>query len=182
MRKNTEQFDNGHIMLRNRPDKGEALGRVIALGFVLFIVFILYAAMHNTWPDDDRLEQFMSFAAFLLIAAIPLYLCFVLLVKIYWYAFGGETVYYSDSAIYIEQKKAIQREVVIPWESITKVEPYEEPLICMLLPTQDPTVCITYKTASDKTKKIRFGFRLNKEQQTYVIERVQELCVENFGK
>ena len=126
MRKNTEQFDNGHIMLRNRPDKGEALGRVIALGFVLFIVFILYAAMHNTWPDDDRLEQFMSFAAFLLIAAIPLYLCFVLLVKIYWYAFGGETVYYSDSAIYIEQKKAIQREVVIPWESITKVEPYED--------------------------------------------------------
>jgi len=143
MRKNTEQSDNEHIMLRNRPDKGEALGRVIALGFVLFIVFILYAAMHNTWPDDDRLEQFMSFAAFLLIAAIPLYLCFVLLVKIYWYAFGGETVYYSDSAIYIEQKKAIQREVVIPWESITKVEPYEEPLICMLLPTQDPTVCIT---------------------------------------
>ncbi len=181
MRKNTEQFDNGHIMLRNRPDKGEALGRVIALGFVLFIVFILYAAMHNTWPDDDRLEQFMSFAAFLLIAAIPLYLCFVLLVKIYWYAFGGETVYYSDSAIYIEQKKAIQREVVIPWESITKVEPYEEPLICMLLPTQDPTVCITYKTASDKTKKIRFGFRLNKEQQAYVIERVRELCVESFA-
>ena len=181
MRKNTEQFDNGHIMLRNRPDKGEALGRVIALGFVLFIVFILYAAMHNTWPDDDRLEQFMSFAAFLLIAAIPLYLCFVLLVKIYWYAFGGETVYYSDSAIYIEQKKAIQREVVIPWESITKVEPYEEPLICMLLPTQDPTVCITYKTASGKTKKIRFGFRLNKEQQTYVIERVRELCLESFA-
>ncbi|MBR4638707.1 MAG: hypothetical protein IKO81_08705, partial [Bacteroidales bacterium] len=65
MRKNTEQSDNEHIMLRNRPDKGEALGRVIALGFVLFIVFILYAAMHNTWPDDDRLEQFMSFAAFL---------------------------------------------------------------------------------------------------------------------
>ncbi|MCR4826320.1 MAG: hypothetical protein K5882_05135 [Bacteroidales bacterium] len=180
MRKNTEQFDNGHIMLRNRPDKGEALGRVIALGFVLFIVFILYAAMHNTWPDDDRLEQFMSFAAFLLIAAIPLYLCFVLLVKIYWYAFGGETVYYSDSAIYIEQKKAIQREVVIPWESITKVEPYEEPLICMLLPTQDPKVLLTYKVAEGKTRKIHFGFGLNKQQQTYVVKRINELLVESF--
>ena len=180
MRKNTEQSDNEHVMLRNKPDKGEALGRVLALGFVLFIVFILYAAMHNTWPDDSRLEQFMSFAAFLVIAAIPLYLCFVLLVKIYWYAFGGETVYYSDSAIYIQQKKAIQREVVIPWESITKVEPYEEPLICMLLPTQDPKVLLTYKVAEGKTRKIHFGFGLNKQQQTYVVKRINELLVESF--
>ena len=171
---------NGRVMLRNKPDRGEALGRVLALGFMLFVIFILYAAMHDTWPDDSRLEQFMSFSAFLLIAAIPLYLCFVLLVKIYWYAFGGETVYYSDSAIYIQQKKAIRREVVIPWENVTKIEPYEEPLICILVPTQDPTVRITYKTAAGKTRKIRFGFRLNKEQQTYVIERVRELCVESF--
>ena len=120
------------------------------------------------------------FAAFLVIAAIPLYLCFVLLVKIYWYAFGGETVYYSDSAIYIQQKKAIQREVVIPWESITKVEPYEEPLICMLLPTQDPKVLLTYKVAEGKTRKIHFGFGLNKQQQTYVVKRINELLVESF--
>lgn len=179
-RREVEDSDDVHVLLRNKPDRGEAVGRMIALGFVLFVVFILYAAMRGTWPDDDRLEQFISFSEFLLIAAIPIYTCFVLLVKIYWYGFGGETVYYSDSAIYIQQKKAVRREVVIPWENITKVEPYEEPLICAFLPTQDPKVRITYKTSDGKTKTIRFGFRLNDKQQRYVVERVRELCVESF--
>ena len=179
-KRDVEYSDDVHVLLRNKPDRGEAVGRVIALGFVLLVVVILYAAMRDTWPDDDRLEQFISFSVFLLIAAIPIYTCFVLLVKIYWYGFGGETVYYSDATIYIQQRKAVRREVVIPWENITKVEPYEEPLVCAFLPTQDPKVRITYKTAAGKTKKIRFGFRLNKEQQTYVIERVQELIVESF--
>lgn len=179
-RHDVEYSDDAHVLLRNKPDRGEAVGRVIALGFVLFVVVILYAAMRDTWPDDDRLEQFISFSVFLLIAAIPLYLSFVLLVKIYWYGFGGETVYYSDSAIYIQQKKAVRREVVIPWENITKVEPYEEPLICAFLPTQDPKVRLTYKTVDGRTKTIRFGFRLNDKQQRYVVERVQELLVENF--
>ena len=171
---------NGRVLLRNKPDKGEALGRVLALGFVGFVIAIFYAAMCATWPEDDRFEMFVTFSTFLLIAAIPIYIFFVLLIKIYWYAFGGETVYYSDSAIYIQQKKAVRREVVIPWENVTKVEPYEEPLIYALIPTQDPTVRITYKTTDGKTKKIRFGFRLNKEQQEYVIDRVRELCVESF--
>lgn len=172
----------GNVLLRNRPDPGEAVGRVLALVFVGFVISIFYLAMRNSWPDDDRFEQFMTFSAFLLFAAIPIYIFFVLLVKIYWFLFGGETVYYSESAIYIQQRKAIRQEVVIPWENITKVEPYEEPLICALIPTQDPAVRITYKTADGKTKKIRFGFRLNKEQQRYVVERVRELCVESFEK
>ena len=171
---------NGRVLLRNRPDPGEAFGRLLALGTLLFIIFIFYATMRNAWPDDDWLEQFMDFAAFLALAAFPIYLCFVLLIKIHWFLFGGETIYYSDSAIYIQQKKALRREVVIPWECVTKVESYEEPLICILVPTQDPKVSITYKTADGKTKKIRCGFRLNKEQQRYVVERVQELLVESF--
>jgi hypothetical protein len=179
-KKDGEYSDDVHVMLRNKPDSGEAVGRVIALGILLFIIFIFYAAMRNSWPDDNRLEQFIDYTAFLILAALPIYLCFVLLIKIYWFVFGGETICYSDSAIYIQQKKALRREVVIPWECVTKVEPYEEPLICILLPTQDPKVCITYRTADGKTKRIRCGFRLNKEQQTYVVERVRELLVESF--
>lgn len=180
MHRNSGHSDDKHILLRNKPDSGEAVGRVIALGILLFIIFIFYAAMRNSWPDDNRFEQFMDYTAFLLLAALPIYLCFVLLIKIYWFVLGGETIYYSDSAIYIQQKKALRREVVIPWENVTKVEPYEEPLIYILIPSQDPKVCITYKTADGKTKKIRCGFCLNKEQQTYVVERVRELLVESF--
>lgn len=180
MRRNKRQSDVEHIMLRNKPDPGEAVGRVISLVFVLFIIAILYAAMRNSWPDDSHFEQFMTFSVFLLFAAIPIYIFFALLIKIYWFLFGGETVYYSDSAIYIQQKKALRREVVIPWENVTKVEPYEEPLICILIPTQDPKVLLTYKVAEGKTRKIHFGFGLNKQQQTYVVKRINELLVESF--
>jgi len=180
MRKDTEYADNEHVLLRNKPDPGGAFGWLIALGIILFFIYIFYSVMLDSWPNDDLLEQFLDYIAFLIVAAFPIYLCFVLLIKIYWYVLGGETIYYSDSVIYIQQKKALRREVVIPWECITKVEPYEEPLICILIPTQDPKVSITYKTADGKTKKIRCGFHLNKEQQTFVVDRIRELCVESF--
>lgn len=170
----------GNVLLRNNPDPGEAVGRLIALGVLLLLVFILYAAMRSAWRDDALLEKFVDFSVFLLFATIPIYLCFVLMIKIYWFVCGGETIYYSDSAIYIQQKKAVRREVVIPWENVTKIEPYEEPLIYILIPTPDPKVRLSYKTAEGKTKKIRFGFGLNKQQQTYVVERVRELLVESF--
>ena len=78
MRRNKRQSDVEHIMLRNKPDSGEAVGRVISLVFVLFIISILYAAMRNSWPDDSHFEQFMTFSVFLLFAAIPIYIFFCL--------------------------------------------------------------------------------------------------------
>ncbi len=33
-----------------------------------------------------------------------------------------------------------------------------------------------------RSKLLRFGLLLNEDQQEFVIERIKELCVENFGK
>ena len=46
--------------------------------------------------------------------------------------------------------------------------------------TVNGRVLLRNKPDRGEARKIRFGFRLNKEQQTYVIERVRELCVEGF--
>ena len=46
----------------------------------------------------------------------------------------------------------------------------------------DETLCLTYKNARGKTKKVRFGLLLNENQQKIVVERIKELCVEGFGK
>ena len=33
-----------------------------------------------------------------------------------------------------------------------------------------------------RTKLLRFGLLLNENQQEFVVERIKELCVENFGE
>lgn len=33
-----------------------------------------------------------------------------------------------------------------------------------------------------RTKLLRFGLLLNEDQQEIVVERIKELCVENFGE
>lgn len=177
MSRNTKYFDSGHVLLRNKPDQGTALGQCVALGIMclFFIPFFTY------WIQDfgpctveDILMTFVIFA-------LPFWIIFVLLIEIYWGFLGSEIVYYSDSALYIQQKQSFRRDVVIPWDCITDIEPYDEPFFLYALPTHDPTICITYKKGDGSTKKARFGYHLSPKQREIVIDRIQELLVENFG-
>lgn len=117
----------------------------------------------------------------LLIFALPIWIIFVLIVEIYWGFLGCEIVYYSESSLYIQQKQSFRRDAVIPWDCITDIESYDEPILYYALPTHDPTICITYKKADGQTKKFRFGYHLSPKQREIVIDRIQELLVENFG-
>ena len=70
----------------------------------------------------------------------------------------------------------------IPWDCILEVKAYSYPWYKFKGRDGDETLCLTYKNAKGKTKKVRFGLLLNKDQQEIVIERIKELCVKNFGK
>jgi hypothetical protein len=164
--------------LRNKPDPGGVIAHGIALG-VLLLFFIPISILFFE-ESSPIITDFVDFLFFVVIIVLPGWFIFLLINAIYWEIFGGETIHYTLSAIYIQQKKIFRREVVIPWGCVTNVEPYDEPWILFVIPTQDPTVCITYKTPVGRTKKLRFGFHLSKEQQVYVVERVRELCVESF--
>ena len=168
---------NGSVLFYNKPDAGTALGQCVALGIVaLFFVPIASALFDNTWEFD-----FVDFFILIVFFLIPLWIVIVLLIEIYWGFLGSETIYYSESALYIQQKQSFRRDMVIPWACITDIEPYDEPILFYALPTHDPTICITYKKDDGRTKKVRFGYHLSPKKRKLVIERIQELLVETFG-
>lgn len=168
---------NGSVLLYNKPDAGTALGQCVALGIMclFFIPFFTYW-IQNFGPCtvEDILMTFVIFA-------LPFWIIFVLLIEIYWGFLGSEIVYYSDSALYIQQKQSFRKDIIIPWDSITGIEPYDEPILYYALPTHDPTICVTYKKADGRMKKFRFGYHLSPKKRELVIERIQELLVKNFG-
>ena len=168
---------NGSVLLYNKPDAGTALGHCVALGIVaLFFIPIALAIIEDSWTIPSFVDFFILFVFFF----IPLWIVIVLLIEIYWGFLGSETIYYSDTALYIQQKQSFRRDVVIPWNCITDIEPYDEPILYYALPTHDPTICITYKKANGQTKKFRFGYHLSPKKRALVIERIQEMLVENF--
>ncbi|MCR4826316.1 MAG: hypothetical protein K5882_05115 [Bacteroidales bacterium] len=59
------------------------------------------------------------------------------------------------------------------------VEPYSYPWYKFKGRDGDETLCLTYKNAKGKTKKVRFGLLRNDDQQECVIERIKELCVDS---
>ena len=168
---------NGSVLLRNKPDPGTALGQCVALGVMslFFIPFFIY------WLESFDPTIIEDWLGTLLIFGLPFWIIFVLLIEIYWGFLGGEIIYYSESALYVQQKQSFRRDVVIPWDCITSIEPYDEPILYYALPTHDPTICITYKKDNGKTKKFRFGYHLSPKNRELVIERLQELLVKNFG-
>lgn len=167
----------GNVLLRNKPDAGTALGHCVALGIVaLFFVPIALAIIDESWT----MFSFVDFFILLVFFFIPLWIVIVLLIEIYWGFLGSETIYYSDTALYVQQKQSFRRDIVIPWDCITEIEPYDEPILYYALPTHDPTICITYKNANGQTKKFRFGYHLSPKKRKIVINRIQELLVESF--
>lgn len=170
---------NGSVLLYNKPDAGTALGQCVALGIVvLFFVPFALAIIDESWTTPSFVDFFILFVFFF----IPLWIVIVLLIEIYWGFLGSETIYYSETALYVLQKQSFRRDVVIPWDCITDIEPYDESILYYALPTHDPTICITYKKANGQTKKFRFGYHLSPKKRELVIERIQELLVKNFGK
>lgn len=172
-----EYSDDVRVLLRNKPDQGTALGQCVALGIMsLFTIpfFMMWMEEFDPIYIDDWLGT-------LLIFGLPFWIIFVLLIEIYWGFLGSEIVYYSDTVLYIQQKQSFRRDMVISWDAISSIEPYDEPIFLYALPTHDPTICIQYKTADGRTKKSRFGYHLSPKQREIVIDRIQELLVENFG-
>lgn len=175
--KGERQAVNGTILLRNKPDPGSAFVQCIALGFVSLFFFPFF----SIWLESFDITLIEDLLFSLLIFALPVWIIFVLIIEIYWGFLGCEIVYYSEAAIYIQQKQSFRRDVVIPWDCITGIEPYDEPILYYALPTHDPTICITYKKTDGETKKFRFGYHLSPKQRELVIDRLQELLVKNFG-
>ena len=170
---------NGSVLLYNKSDAGTALGQCVALGIVaMFFVPIAVAIFDESW----LMSSFFDIFVLLLFFFIPLWIVVVLLIEIYWGFLGSEIIYYSDTALYIQQKQSFRRDVVIPWDCITDIEPYDEPILYYALPTHDPTICVTYKKANGRMKKFRFGYHLSPKKREIVIDRIQELLVENFGR
>lgn len=168
---------NGSVLLYNKPDAGTALGQCVALGIVaMFFVPIVIAVFDETWTLD-----FVDFFVLIVFILIPFWIVIVLLIEIYWGFLGSEIIYYSDTALYVQQKQSFRRDVVIPWDCITDIEPYDEPILYYALPTHDPTICITYKKANGQTKKFRFGYHLSPNKREIVIERIQKLLVKSFA-
>ena len=168
---------NGSVLLYNKPDAGTALGQCVALGIVaMFFVPIVSAVFDKTWT-----LVFVDFFILIVFVLIPLWIVIVLLIEIYWGFLGSEIIYYSDTALYVQQKQSFRRDVVIPWDCITDIEPYDEPILYYALPTHDPTICITYKKANGRTKKFRFGYHLSPKKRELVIERIQKLLVKSFA-
>ena len=166
---------NGTILLQNKPDAGTALGHCVALGILAIfgLPFILFMLEDNYFTINDLLPILVLFT--------PIFWFFiVLLIEIYWGFLGIEIVYYSDTVLYIQQKQSFRRDVVIPWSSISHIEPYDEPILYFGLPTHDPTISLHYKTEKGKTRKVRFGYHLSPRQRESIIERIKELCVQKF--
>lgn len=173
------RFDNGiegNILLRNKPDPGTALAQFIVLGILsTFFIPLFFVIL------DENIYDIVEFLMLLLFFSPFFWILIVLLIEIYWGFFGSESIYYSDKALYIQQKQSFRRDIVIPWDCITDIEPYDEPILLYALPTHDPTICITYKKSNGRTKKVRFGYHLSPKKREVVIERLQELLVKNFG-
>jgi len=175
MRKKAKH-NNEHILLRNKPDPGTALGQCVALG----IVSCYFIPMCMVIVEEVGPFAFVDYAMVLFV--IPsLLIIFALLIEIYWGFLGSEIVYYSDTHLYIQQKQSYRRDMVLSWDCITHIEPYDEPILYLLLPTHDPTICLHYKTNQGKSKKFRFGYHLSPKQREIVIDRIQNLLVESFA-
>ena len=173
---------NGTILLQNKPDAGTALGHCVALGILAIfgLPFILFMLEDNYFTINDLLPILVLFT--------PIFWFFiVLLIEIYWGFLGIEIVYYSDTVLYIQQKQSFRRDVVIPWSSISHIEPYDEPILYFGLPTHDPTICLHYKTktagihhrANQRTMRSEISFRwtINITDTVYYIKKSLPLFI-----
>jgi len=176
------------LLLRSRPEPDNILvfgiGTLIGLFFCFSAFYFVISEIFKIgWQELDDFWSFLYvfFQAFV-ICGVPIVYTLVILDALIWQIKGKELVTYSDKDLLIQYKSLFSREWRIPWDCILNVEPFSYPWYKFKGRDGDETLCLTYKNAKGKTKKVRFGLLLNENQQKIVVERIKELCVKNFGK
>ena len=182
------ESDGRTKLLRSRPEPDNILvfGGTTLIGlFFCFTAFyfVISEIIEIGWQGLDGFGPFLKlFIQAFIICGILIAYTLMVLDMLIWQIKGEELVTYSDEDLLIQHKSLFSGEWRIPWDCILNVEPYSYPWYKFKGRDGDETLCLTYKNAKDKTKKVRFGLLLNEDQQEIVIERIKELCVKNFGK
>ena len=184
----TDELDGRTKLLSSRPEPDNILVFGIATLIGLFFCFVAFYFMISEmieigWHGLDGFWPFLHlFIQAFIICGVPVSYTLMVLDLLIWQIKGKELVTYSDEDLLIQHKSLFSKEWRIPWDCILNVEPYSYPWYKFKGRDGDETLCLTYKNAKGKTKKVRFGLLLNEDQQKIVIERIKELCVESFEK
>ena len=175
MRKNTEQFDNGHIMLRSRPEPDLiiffGLCALIGSAFCIIGSFFLISWIFDEWPD------ILSIFGFILLLMLPVAYTLYALDMLVWQIKGVETVSYNENGIVIHLKKLFDRKTIIPWNSIVEIEKYDSPWWTFFNRSYlyNASLRIHYRLENGPPNTIKFGLRLSEKQEDDTIERISEL-------
>ena len=182
------ESDGRTKLLRSRPEPDNILvfGGTTLIGlFFCFTAFyfVISEIIEIGWQGLDGFGPFLKlFIQAFIICGIPIAYTLMVLDMLIWQIKGEELVSYSEKDLLVQHKSLFSKEWRIPWDCILEVKAYSYPWYKFKGRDGDETLCLTYKNAKDKTKKVRFGLLLNEDQQEFVIERIKELCVKNFEK
>ena len=165
------------------PDNILVFGLAVLIGSVFCFFafcFVISTMIEIGWGGLHGFWQFLygALQAFI-ICGVPIAYTLLVLDLLIWQIKGREIVTYSKEDLLIQHKRLFSREWRIPWDCILEVKPYDAPWYFW---RAEEKLLLTYKNAKGKTKKVKFGLLLNEDQQEYVIERIKELCVQNYGK
>ena len=184
----TNELDGRTKLLRSRPEPDNILVFGIATLIGLFFsfmafYFVISEMIEIGWQGLDSLVHFFYLLIqAIIICGVPIAYTLMVLDMLIWQIKGEELVTYSEKDLLIQHKSLFSGEWRIPWDCILNVESFSYPWYKFKGRDGDETLCLTYKNARGKTKKVRFGLLLNEDQQEIVVERIKELCVENFGE
>ena len=184
----TNELDGRTKLLSSRPEPDNILVFGIATLIGLFFCFMAFYFVISEmieigWQGLNGFWSFLHlFIQAFIICGVPVAYTLMVLYLLIWQIKGKELVTYSDKDLLIQHQSLFSKEWRIPWDCILNVESFSYPWYKFKGRDGDETLCLTYKNARGKTKKVRFGLLLNEEQQKIVIERIKELCVENFEK
>ena len=184
----TNELDGRTKLLSSRPEPDNilVLGLATLIGlFFCFMAFyfVISEMIEIGWQGLDGFWPFLHpFIQAFIICGVPVAYTLMVLDLLIWQIKGKELVTYSDKDLLIQHQSLFSKEWRIPWDCILNVESFSYPWYKFKGRDGDETLCLTYKNARDKTKKVRFGLLLNENQQKIVVERIKELCVESFEK
>ena len=182
------ELDGRTKLLSSRPEPDNILVFGIATLIGLFFCFMAFYFVISEmieigWQGLDVFWPFLHlFIQAFIICGVPVAYTLMVLDLLIWQIKGKELVTYSDKDLLIQHQSLFSKEWRIPWDCILNVESFSYPWYKFKGRDGDETLCLTYKNARGKTKKVRFGLLLNENQQKYVVKRIKELCVKNFGK
>ena len=180
------ELDGRTKLLSSRPEPDNILVFGIATLIGLFFCFMAFYFVISEmieigWQGLDGFWPFLHlFIQAFIICGVPVAYTLMVLDLLIWQIKGKEFVTYSDKDLLIQHQSLFSKEWRIPWDCILNVESFSYPWYKFKGRDGDETLCLIYKNARGKTKKVRFGLLLNENQQKIVVERIKELCVEKY--